>query len=160
MKIFIRPLSFEDAKTSYKWRNDPVIWKYTGSKPDRIIQYEDELEWISNVLSRDNEKRFAIIADDNYVGNVQLTDITRDQAVFQIFIGNQNFWGKGVAFEATRLIISVAFKQLKLKTIKLRVRKGHERAISLYTKIGFQEVSRDEEFLTMIIKPQPKYFQI
>ena len=36
-KVLIRPLEVSDALTSYKWRNDPEIWKYTGSRPDMEI---------------------------------------------------------------------------------------------------------------------------
>lgn len=147
----IRPLTVEDAMISYKWRNDPEVWKFTGNKPDHLISYEDELHWIIETLSRNNEKRFAIIADDYYVGNVQLTDIKRDQATYHIFIGDKLFWGKGVAYEATKLIISYAFETLKLKAVTLKVIKEHERAINLYIKVGFRKIYLDGDFLTMTI---------
>ena len=67
MKITIRPLCIEDALTSYKWRNNPNIWKYTGNKPDKVITPEIETEWIKKVLKNENERRFAIIADGQYI---------------------------------------------------------------------------------------------
>lgn len=157
MRVSIRPLTVEDAMTSYKWRNDPEIWKFTGNKPDHLISYEDEFQWIKEILCRNNEKRFAIVADGHYVGNIQLTEMHGEEAKYHIFIGEKKFWGKGVGSEATKLIISYAFEQLKLKVIKLRVRIEHERAITFYRKIGFYELSRDEEFLTMVIEPPSKY---
>ncbi len=152
MNTVIRPLSIDDARLSYKWRNDAEIWKYTGKRPDHVILYEDELKWIKDVLSRANERRFAIIADGTYVGNIQLTDIAHDEAVYHIFIGEKTYWGKGVAHEATRLILAYAFADLKLKAVRLRVRTEHERAIRLYLKAGFEERRRDDEFVYMTIE--------
>ncbi len=152
MTTVIRPLVIDDARLSYKWRNDPEIWKYTGKRPDRVITYEDELRWMKDVLSRANERRFAIIADGNYVGNIQLTDIDHDEAVYHIFIGEKTYWGTGVAYEATELILAYAFEELQLKAVRLRVRTEHERAIRLYLKAGFEERRRDDEFVYMTIE--------
>ncbi len=92
------------------------------------------------------------MADDQYVGNIQLTGIANKEAEYHIFIGEKNYWGKGIAYEATRLIISYAFEKLKLSAVNLKVRKEHERAINLYLKFGFQEVEHYDEFLFLTIK--------
>ena len=72
MQVYIRPLTLEDAKTSYKWRNNPKVWELTGSKPDKYITEEMETEWLKNVLQRKNEKRFAVCVKDTdqYIGNI------------------------------------------------------------------------------------------
>ena len=87
MKILIRPLKIEDAEISFKWRNDPEIWKYTGSRPTTEITKEIEFNWLKKSLKDQTKARFAILADDVYVGNVQLTDIIlNESAEFHIFI--------------------------------------------------------------------------
>ena len=52
LAIYIRSLKREDALTSYKWRNNPLIWELTGSKPDIEITKEIELSWIDKILKR------------------------------------------------------------------------------------------------------------
>ncbi len=151
MKTIIRPLIIDDAKISYKWRNNSEIWKFTGRRPDRFISYKDELKWIKDVLARDNEKRFAIVSDDHYVGNIQLTGINRSEAFYHIFIGEKIFWGQGIGYEATKLILTYAFQELKLDFVKLQVRVEHENGIRLFKKNGFQEVHRDKEIILLII---------
>lgn len=136
MQVEIRPLKIDDAKISYKWRNNPVVWKYTGSKPDKFITEEIETKWLSEVLQRKNEKRYAIVVDNIYVGNTQLLNITEDDAVFHIFIGNTNYWGKGVGNIALQLVIEDA-KKNKLKKLKLEVNKNNIPAYSIYKKNGF-----------------------
>ena len=150
MIVSVRPLKKEDALTSYKWRNNPVVWKYTGSRPDRYITPEIEMEWITRVLKNTDEKRYAIIAENEYVGNVQLLNITKQSAEFHIFIGDTNFWNKGVATKATMLVIKEA-KKLNLDYITLKVNKSNTAAIKLYNKAGFEFNSQDNDSYTMLL---------
>lgn len=140
-KILIRPLEKKDAQISWRWRNDPDIWEFTGSKPGKTITPEIELKWIEEKLSESNSRRFAITVDDIYVGNIQLTNITKCDAEYHIFIGEKSFWGKGIAFSATQQIIRVAKNILQLENIYLKVNPENIKAINLYEKSGFKVVS-------------------
>lgn len=153
MNVSIRLLEEKDAKTSYIWRNDSEIWIYTGSKPNGIITYEIENEWIKKVLKRENEIRFAICTGDEneYVGNVQLTNITKIDAEFHIFVGNKNFQNKGIGTKATNLILDYAKEILKLKTVYLFVNKNNTPAIKSYNRCGFFEVEKNNDQLKLII---------
>ncbi len=153
MKIIIREIRLEDAATSYRWRNDADVWKYTGSKPDRFVTPEMEKQWLAEVLAFQNQKRFAICVneDQQYIGNVQLTDIKDGEAQFHIFIGEKDFWNKGVGTEATRLIIRYGFEILHLKRIYLCVNKNNASAISSYSKCGFIQRGIKEDQIIMVI---------
>lgn len=126
-----------DAYTSYKWRNDPEVFKYTGNTYQHEITLQCELDWIRRVISNKNEVRCAIIADDIYVGNVYLTDISEGNAWFHIFIGERSLWGKGVAKVASQLMFDNARDNLKLKTIRLSAHVKNVSAIKLYESLGF-----------------------
>lgn len=149
--VYIRPLREEDSKISYKWRNDPHIWTFTGSKPDKEITYEIETEWILKVLSDHTARRFAIIVDENYVGNIQLTNISSTSAEYHIFIGNKEYWGKGVAYLATYQILNYAKEELKLLNINLSVREDNIGAVKTYLKNGFEEVSNSDGWISMSV---------
>lgn len=151
MQVTIRPLQEQDAYTSVNWRNDPEVFKYTGNTYNHEIKIDTELEWIRRVICNSNEYRCAILADGIYVGNIYLTDISDGCATYHIFIGNKDYWGKGVAREASRLIIDYGFKELKLKKIVLEVRKQNERAVKLYLSLGFTPVGNDENWIYMEI---------
>jgi RimJ/RimL family protein N-acetyltransferase len=153
MKIIIRELRLEDAATSYRWRNDAEVWKFTGSKPDKIITPEIEKQWLAGVLACQDQKRFAICVneDPKYIGNVQLTDIKDGEAQFHIFIGEKNFWNKGVGTEATRLIISYGFETLHLKRIYLYVNKDNAPAIASYARCGFVQGEIKKDQIKMVI---------
>lgn len=140
-KILIRPLEQNDSEVSWKWRNDEEVWKYTGSRPNISVTPEIEREWINKVLNQTNSRRFAIIADGIYIGNIQLTNVTEIDAEYHIFIGDKKFWGKGIANLATQKILTFAVKELKLKCVYLFVNPNNSVAIKLYEKIGFKKVS-------------------
>ena len=157
-EIYIRPLIINDAKTSYKWRNNPEVWTYTGGRPDKFITEGIELEWIAKAIQRTGEYRFAICLKDNdqYIGNIQLTDITSSDAQYHIFIGETEFWGKGIAKRATNLILDYAFNHLDLNRVYLEVNPLHQAAIIVYEKSGFvkYEGTTVNDFLKMAIRKE------
>ena len=152
MQVTIRPLQEQDAYTSVHWRNDKEVFKYTGNVYNHIIPLESEIEWINKILANNQtgkEYRCAILADDVYVGNIYLTDINEVSAHYHIFIGDKNYWGKGVAKQASLLILKYAFEELKLKSVILRVRKDNISAYNLYKKLGFKEIEDKDGWTTM-----------
>lgn len=153
MNILIRPLCIDDAAVSYKWRNNPEIWKHTGGHYSTEITEQIESDWLKATLGDETKSRFAILVDHEYVGNVQLTDIqVNDTAQFHIFIGNQAYWGKGVAKEATYQILVYAKEVLKLLSVFLEVKAENIAAVKAYEKNGFLVTDSKNDFLTMLCK--------
>jgi len=135
MKVEIRTLQEKDAYTSYKWRNDSEVFKYTGNTYDHEILLDTELAWIKRVIQNKDEYRCAIEADGKYVGNIYLTGIGDGSAEYQIFIGEKDYWGKGVAKQASFLIIRYAFEILKLNEVTLKVKASNVNARNLYDRL-------------------------
>lgn len=154
MIVTIRPLRVEDAYTSVKWRNDSEVFKYTGNIYNHEITIESELEWIKKVISNVNDYRCAILVDNIYVGNIYLTDIHNRIGNYHIFIGEKDYWGKGVAKMASVQIIEYGFNVLGLNQIKLNVRPANKSALNLYTSLGFKKIKENgmiEMSLTKIV---------
>ena len=146
MEVKIRPLEENDANTSVKWRNDPEIWSHTAFSATKNVSVDDELKWIRTVIADASCRRFAILADDKYIGNIYLTNIAAGEAEYSIFIGEKSYWGKGVARKASEQIIDYARKTLKLKSVKLGVSEDNLAAVRLYKSLNFKEFSRDNRF--------------
>lgn len=151
MEVTIRPLQQSDAYISYKWRNDPEVFKYTGAVYQNEISLETELEWINKVIQNKDEFRCAILVDGVYVGNIYLTGITTSSADYHIFIGNRYYWGKGVARQASELILKHAFDELKLQNVKLRVNVQNIKALKLYEGLGFVKYRVENNWVYMSI---------
>lgn len=151
MDIIIRPLEKKDAYTSWKWRNDPEIFKNTGRNYSGPVRLEDELKWIREVLNRPDERRFAIMADDVYVGNVYLTGITPTEAEIGIFIGEKSRWNHGIGTKSYLLVLDFAFRQLNLSCVKSIVRKENSASLKMHKKVGFQTTQIDPDFFSLTI---------
>lgn len=151
MRVRIRPLTEHDAYISVAWRNLPEIWEHTGFKATRVITLDDELTWIRRVTADAASRRFAILADERYVGNIYITDIRDDVGEYHIFIGEKAYWGKGVARKASRQIIEFGKTSLGLHLIKLRVREANHAAFSLYESLGFEATGEDAGFIIMVL---------
>ena len=143
MNVSLRPLQESDAKTSFRWRNNPDIWQFTGSSPDKYVTEAIELAWIRRVLGSPNELRFAICAgaSSEYVGNAQLTSVTEYDAEFHIFIGDVAWHGKGIGSLATQQALEYADSFLRLNEVYLYVHADNTAAINAYFKCGFKFVS-------------------
>ncbi len=150
--IYLRPLEITDALTSYIWRNNPLIWELTGKKPDKTISPEFETEWIKNALKRQSEVRYAICiqGSDEYIGNVQLTNISNHTAELHIFIGEVKYWGKSIGTMATRRMVEIGFNDIGLKEIYLHVNKRNIPAIKAYLNSGFIIESCEDSQIKMV----------
>ncbi|RZL51226.1 MAG: N-acetyltransferase [Pedobacter sp.] len=152
--IYLRPLCVEDSLISYRWRNDPAIWKYTGNRPNQVITPEIEEKWLKERLDKEDQMRFAICTEENgtYVGNVQLLNIANGSAELHIFIGEKTFWGRNIGYEATLQVLKIGFKQHMLSEIYLNVHPDNYAARAIYVKAGFRHTKTLNGFIQMKIK--------
>jgi len=153
ISIYIRPLVVEDALVSYAWRNDPLIWIYTGYKPVNYITAVIETAWLQDELLKENQARFAICVKElnTYVGNIQLLDITAHDAELHLFIGNRLYWGKGIGYQATAKILNYGFLIKELDLIYLKVHPSNISAIAVYEKAGFEITGKQNDLICMSI---------
>ncbi|WP_295713868.1 GNAT family protein [Mucilaginibacter sp.] len=153
ISVYIRPLVIEDAQVSHVWRNDPLIWVYTGYKPVNYISAEVETEWLRTQLNKTNQARFAICVKElnTYIGNVQLLDITEHDAELHLFIGNKLYWGKGIGYQATVQMLRYGFLVKELDIIYLKVHPANISALSVYEKAGFDITGKQNDLICMSI---------
>ena len=75
------------------------------------------------------------------VGQVSLYNIAwaEERAEFgRLMIGDPQARGKGLAKQATQLLLDMAFDQLHLNEVYLEVLEGNQSAIAIYRQCGFQ----------------------
>jgi len=144
-QVYIRPLQVTDALVSYQWRNDPKIWRFTGSRPSCYITPEMETAWITTVLQRENEKRFAIClcGNDQYIGNVFFTDIKNGECQGHIFIGEVKYWGGLRAYEGGWLALEYMFINVGLELVYMEMHKNNP-GMGGIKRMGWQPVGERE----------------
>lgn len=139
--IFLRKLTMKDCKKSVKWRNNFNIWRHTKpNKHSKLPKFtiNDEEDWFKKV-AKNNRLNLAIIHNfKEYIGNVYLSNITKKKAKFEIFIGEENKWNKGLGFKTLLITIKIAKERYNLKELYLYVKKTNLKAIRIYKKANFK----------------------
>jgi UDP-4-amino-4,6-dideoxy-N-acetyl-beta-L-altrosamine N-acetyltransferase len=146
MSYMLRELSRNDLPEVTKWRNDPSLIQWLGSA-FRYIDSEVDSQWFEKYLAgRANNVRLAICEEKSkkIVGAVYLLGIDwlNRSCEFSILIGSDASRGKGIGEFATRGALRHAFADLNLRRINLTVLASNERALRLYTKVGFVQEGR------------------
>jgi ribosomal-protein-alanine N-acetyltransferase len=104
----------------------------------------------SKLLSDQKERRnkdsffdFAVFErkSGSMIGMVAVMDIIRglgQSGFFGYFIHN-GFWGRGYGKEATRAVIDIAFRELRLHRIEAGIEPGNRRSIFLARSLGLRK---------------------
>lgn len=119
--IILRILKEEDIEGNYaKWLNDPEITLYNshGRFPMTIENLRD---FVKSSYASKNSLVLAVCDKQSgiHIGNISLQSISwvDRSAEIAFLLGEKDYWGKGVMFEAAELIIKHAFEALNLHRI-------------------------------------------
>jgi len=158
--IYLRPLEKEDLKGNYSlWLNDPKINELNSHC--RFVKTQNELNnYIESVSSSKSELVLAVVYKQNdlHVGNISLQSINwlnRD-AEIAFILGEVDYWGKGIMYEAGKLLLSHAFKKLNLHRIHCGTSINNLGMIRLAKKLGMKQEGIRREALFN----NGKYFDI
>jgi len=138
-RVYLRPLSDEETDLILRWRSDPAVAAHLFSeRPPSRAEHE---AFLKHLHATSDRFEFAIVLNDGTpVGTVGLSGIDRKSgdAEYGILIGDENARGKGVAREASELILDHAFRALGLHRVILNVFADNDAAIALYRRLGFR----------------------
>jgi RimJ/RimL family protein N-acetyltransferase len=147
--VTLRPLSLEDINDMYvSWFNDAEVCKYNSH---HVYPYTIELakEYVTKIRSEKRDLVLAIIAKDTgkHIGNISLQNIhpIDRSAEYAVILGDRDYWGKGVAGEASRLIIQHGFSTMNLHRIYCGTSTENVPMQKLAAKLGFREEGRRKE---------------
>jgi ribosomal-protein-alanine N-acetyltransferase len=139
--VSLRTLCEDDVGEAYaRWMNDPDVVRYTES---RFASHGvEELRRYVAAVRRDPDALFlAMIAPRvGHIGNIKLGPIDRAHATGDIglLIGEKEWWGKGCASEAIRLISDHAFVALGLEKLTAGVYAPNVGCIKAFERAGFE----------------------
>ena len=147
-RVYLSPVCEEDSEIYIKWMNDKYVASNFYLYPS-VVSSKDDLKWLFEPGS--DVQRYAIILrdEDLMIGCISLQNIDRlsRNAFMGIFIGEEEYRGKGYGAEAIRLILEYGYKTLNLNNIMLSVHEDNIAGIECYKKIGFKEAGRRREWI-------------
>ncbi|MEV0378671.1 GNAT family protein [Nonomuraea sp. NPDC050643] len=125
--------------------SDPDVHRLTGSHGH--INDDQARQWYATRGEHTERLDLAIMADEEYVGEVVLNELDTDNLSCNLRIAliGARVFGKGYGTEALELVLGHAFTTTPLHRIRLDVFTFNERARHVYKKVGFVEegVERD-----------------
>jgi len=151
-RIYLSPVSIEDAELYTKWMNDEEICRNTNAVM-RIMPLLKEREFLGRA-----DHILAIVKkdEDRLLGNISFerVDYHNRNAEVGLFIGEEKDRHFGFGTEALELMLKYGFQELNFHAITLSVLSFNQKAISVYEKVGFYEVGRLKE----VMYTNGKYF--
>ena len=145
----LRTLTPEYATEEYaSWLNDSEVNEYLSTRSATVPEL---CAFIQEKFESDDALFFGIFWNENgkHIGNMKLEpiDFTKSSADLGMLIGDRDYWGKGVATEATNLITAFAFDILKLTSVRLGVIPENTVAVHVYEKCGFVKYETEKDAL-------------
>ncbi len=141
--VYLRNLAEQDLNESYhSWLNDQEV--NTGNSHAIFpTSFESMKAYYNSIIGSTDKIILAIIAKDKdvHIGNISLQNINwiYRSAEFAILLGDKSYWGKGVGYEAVRLIINHGFKQLNLNRIYCGTFDNNIGMQKIAEKLGMQQ---------------------
>ena len=141
-RVYLSPVSLEDAETYTRWLNDLAVTRYLTLAPKQM-SLQSERDALAS-LSREHNYAIVLKEGDELLGNIGLMDVDPVDGTAEVglFIGEASRQGKGYGTEALRLLCDYGFNVLRLSNIMLRTADFNGRAQACYRKVGFREIGR------------------
>ncbi|HET7658682.1 MAG TPA: GNAT family protein [Bacillales bacterium] len=147
-KVELRPVSLEDFKKTYDWRNDEetamlsagsYLFQYSHVPKEKI---EEEYDKDIKKLDKRERGEFSIYTleeEPNYIGSIgyRQLDIVSRRCTIGIGIGEKGYWNQGYGSDSVQTLVRYLFQTMNLNRIQLDTWSGNERAIRSYEKCGF-----------------------
>ncbi len=154
--MYLRKLRETDAEYMLEWMHDQNVVEKMATD-FMHMKIEDCIKFINRSNMQENVTLHLAICSDNdeYLGTVSLKNISYDDnnAEYAIILRGKAM-GTGASAFASKEILKIAFKKLKLHKVYLYVKESNKRAIRFYEKFGFR---REGVFLEHIREKDGTY---
>ena len=141
-RIYLRRLTEDDVSDDYvRWMNDPEINQYLESR-FHTHTIESTRAFIRSVTN-ENNYQFGIFVKETgkHIGNIKIGSINQYHKYADIgfLIGEKNYWGKGIATEAIKLVTDFAFNTLKLHKLFGGLYSPNVGSLHAFQKNGYEQ---------------------
>lgn len=143
-RLLFRSHEPEDEGDFVKMHTDPEVRRYVGGQawPLEKAVRRFRTEYLGEPKEVHGLWATVLKGERKYVGSCGLR-LGKDEASLGYYIARP-YWGKGIASEASRAFIDVAFHRLHLSRVSATVAKGHAASEHILRKFGFQYVSEEQ----------------
>ena len=149
-RLLLRHFTTEDAADNYRIYTDPDNMRFMGRRPDSV-QFEREhiLKHITNYYEKHGFGLWAVILKENkrLIGRCGLIyqQIEGAQELEVSYLIDKKYWGKGLASEAVRATVRLAFEEYKFPRVVAVINPENVASVRVAEKVGMK-YERDVNF--------------
>ncbi|CAH0334854.1 hypothetical protein FVB9288_00462 [Flavobacterium sp. CECT 9288] len=135
-------------KKSWRWLNDPQIKSLTDTAD---FTQEQQKKWFEGIDENPSYKIWGVSFNGIPIGVFGFKNINylERRAEYWGYIGEKQYWGKGLGKFILSELLQIAYHELKLESIYLKVLEENNEAIKLYVNFDFQAVSNENGSIIM-----------
>lgn len=159
MSISLRKFSRDDIPYKVQWINNPANNRFLHY--DLPLREDATCQWFERVKDFETRLDLTLLQDGIPVGILGLLQIDRKKrsAELYITIGEPSCKGKGLAGEAIRQLLQIAYGELGLHRVYLLTETENHAAVRAYEKFGFvregclrdELLDRDDRFISRYV---------
>lgn len=155
----IRYVNLSDAPQEWQdiirvWRNSPRVRREMLTQTD--ISPEAHARWLAKVTSPESNDRIRIAVSEEGIpfGILRLMGIDKTalDSDWGLYVGDENFLGRGLGKKMLDDLLEWAFVEEKLKELHTTVRKGNKKALAMYEAVGFRITGETGDFYEMSLR--------
>jgi [ribosomal protein S5]-alanine N-acetyltransferase len=138
-KVTIRPWVHDDAAALAEGINNKRIWDNLRDYIPHPYSLADARDYIALQQGINPVQNFAILHDNVLAGGAGIIvkqDVYRKTAEIGYWIAEQ-FWGRGIATEAVKLITACAFRSFDIVRLQAEVFEHNKASMKVLEKNGF-----------------------
>ena len=157
-RLHIRRAHSDDAPASYRWFSNHEVTTFLPLAGKGSLPIESIEAFLTRVATSDRPDLAVTIEhlDQGPIGCGGFRNFDADAAELSIVLGEPSSWGQGLGTEAMQLLLAFAFGPLGLHRVWLIVRADNERAIKLFSRMGFVVVERQVGVVVVDDQPRDK----
>lgn len=146
-RVRLRAVATADAERLWRWHNDAEVMRWMHAPyPTSLDEVERELAQ----RQANSHASLTLMIDDEQgltVGIVALRGAEPESGCgkLDIYLGERESWGRGLATDTMRTVCRHAFKKMNLHRVELCVADGNDAARKLYERLGFVTEGRKRE---------------
>jgi len=140
--VTLRTIELSDCTEEYlSWLNDPMVNKYLETRLSTQT-HQSIYDFVHEMIRSDSSYLFAMISNDSrikHIGNIKLGPVHPFYLYADVsyFIGDKDYWGKGIATEAIKQVVDLAFNKFILHRVQAGVFEHNIGSIKALENSGF-----------------------
>ncbi len=140
-KVFLRPLLKEDINENYlNWFKDPEVTNFLEVDGNSLTK-QKVIDYIEEGKKTKTYYMYAVCLTKNkkHIGNIKVGPIDQKHGLSDlvVVIGDKKYWGKGLATDALKKGMEIAFKEFNIRKLYGGIHSGNIGSVKVYTKAGY-----------------------